>query len=74
MFYEILLITPLLAIVSSLALFVCIFVTATGGTHPRAAGFSVSERRRIRRASAPQRSPVLQAPGSAPRRVVGMRA
>ena len=73
MFYEILLITPLLAIVSSLALFVCIFVTATGGTHPRAAGFSVSERRRIRRASA-QRSPVLQAPGSAPRRVVGMRA
>ena len=73
MFYEILSIMPLLAIVSSLALLVCIVVISTSGTHPRAEGFAVHERRSIHRALA-RRTPVLQPPGHAPRRVVGMRA
>ena len=70
MFYEILLIMPLLAIVSSLALFICIVVISTSGTHPRAEGFAVHERRNIQRASA-RWTPVLLPPGRAPRRAVG---
>lgn len=56
--YDLLMVMPLLAIASSLALFVCIVVIVNGATSPRLEGFSTHERRKIPGVFA-ARTPVL---------------
>ena len=72
MSYEILMVMPLLAIASCLALFVSVVVICTSDQHPRIAGFAVRERRKLLRAFA-VRTPVLPPPDHATRRAVDMR-
>lgn len=72
--YDLLMVMPLLAMASCLALVVCIVVILNSASPPRLEGFNTHERRKIQRALA-ARTPVIQLPTNTSQRaaVVDMR-
>ena len=69
--YDLLMVIPLLAIASCLALSVCVAVIINTGSPPRLEGFSTRERRKLQRALA-ARTPVLQPPTNTSRRAAAV--